>query len=415
MPFCIECGTEYSKGKFCSVCGAEQVSAAQAALMNIERIGFVLHFDATESEINSFWARESLVDAFNAAFESVELSRYIDVDENYFTENGVLIETDPEFITPSSYFNLLDGVVNYSILNGFFEGNFSSGVQTNWESVRSNLLELRNKQFEPGEVWEDFTEAPVSISIQFIYLSKAEQPNSIRVNSRDALLTYLDKLEQKASTRSDVSDFLTYWSKEISDYRNGSCSKFMNSWFSAELLLTQTTLGYEVDEAKPHFLKPTFDVENFAWKRPEVLNVLVEADREESPESTFWFTPIPKNMFPGSSSFYNYYQEAIAIGATRDPEAAYFSPLRFALTMKALTQYEPSKMFFNQKFFDFAVFLNTYSGDLEKFIAVIDENFGWEDPTTQQGDKAEFINALELPENAEQIWEDYLKVIGVVD
>lgn len=378
--------------------------------MKIEKIIFVLHFDALDFEISSIspdYLEEGLIDN---VLDSTPLGSSIirlkgEDDELFF-------DGDVDLVQQESYFELLNGKVRYITVSSGFEGQLNTSGPYDWAALRTIMLDLRNQLFDAGTFWGAFQVAPVAISIGFFEpVGVTSSLKTVNVNSRQSLIEYLDALELASSNRLDIASFLSCYSPEISRFRQGRTTKFMDYWLSTELLLTQTTLECVESPESQSFLAPVFQVENFAWQPPKSLNPLVEGERSESPEETKWFTPVPANPYRSGSDPYWTYEDAVRASTAQGDQQSTFTKLGFALTMNALATYIDEQGT-DDCAYPLDVFWDAYSSVLEPFIELMNEEFDWSEATKLAGEMAEFVEELELPVNAENIWKEYLSVIS---
>jgi hypothetical protein len=187
----------------------------------------------------------------------------------------------------------------------------------------------------------------------------------------------------------------------------------MQAWFSTELLLTQNRIEFGDDESG-FFLKPHLSVDSFEWhSKPAIMPVLLEGDRDCSYERVFWFNPLPKYPHREDSDWYDSYQDAIDESLRRGAKGKDFTHLGFVMTVWYL------HLLINQELedeFEWPIeeFLEKHRVSLAPLLGLIEasEFRGLLDSWIQIPSQAsEFILGLSLPENAREIWEDYLELL----
>lgn len=370
---------------------------------------FVIQFDCLDDEIINL----NHVDALEAAqgvLDSTPIGERIQVrpeeeNEEYWIEGDASLHDSEDFAAA------LKGEVRYGVMNIGFEGHLDGKEIVSWSELRQALVHLRSQNFEASMRWSSFDIAPVSLSLG--YLKPLDSGKFVKFSVSDGI-SYLDNLESAAIGREDIASFLSYFKAEIAIYRAGMSSRFLNAWFSTELLLTQSVFAYEDDEASPVFLKPVLTTEQFEWlSGPTPAGPLLESDRYLRSGSVFWVNPLPANPFHDGSDWHYIYQDAVDESKRKGATGTEFNQIGFVLTMWNLHNFLDE---YDQDDTQIRVeeFMQEYESDLEPLFVVMNESkYSFDDPLLIPSEKHSFLQHLPLPGNAEDIWDNYLTLLGL--
>jgi hypothetical protein len=375
------------------------------------RVTFVVQFDCLDDEINNLYNLDvpSMIDE---VLDSTPIGKRIQRSSREDADSSV--EGDISLRDADDYFAALKSLVRYEQLDVSFDGSLDGAESVSWPVLREALLSLRSERYAASPRWSAFEHAPVSISLKFLQPTDVEK--SIDVDSREALIEYLDQLEKSAENAGDIQSFLKFYGPEIERFRRGTSSIFLNTWFSTELLLTQTAVQFATGKSD-YFLAPTLDVRSFSWKAPSGQPpLLLEVDRETSPSNSLWFNPLPKNPYAEHSDWFWPYENAISESDRRGATGTEFNKLQFVVTMWRL-KFFLDELGADESEFPIEDFLERHHAPLTNVFQLIEaSNFQELDgPIAIPSGASEFIEKLPLPENATEIWDDYLEMIGLTE
>lgn len=379
-------------------------------MTSLNKVTYFVQFDCLDDEVTNLSAFDAQ-ELAEEVLDSTPIGERLEISEN--DDSDFWIEGDTSLKEFEDFVAALRGLVRYEVLSVAFDGVLDGKESVEWRELRQALLELRYEQFEATDRWGAFELAPVSISLA--YLTPENSEKSISVSNVEYYLSYLEELEKASVTRSDVASFLNYFKTEIESFRQGKASRFMQTWFSTELLLTQSSIEFEVDETG-FFLKPVLSTHHFQWRsEPDTAPLLVAGDRAASFEKVFWFNPLPKSPYREGSDWHYPYQDAIDESRRRGAKDKAFTHLGFVMTMWYLHFFisegleDACELPINE-------FLEKHNASLEPVLNTIENSKfrglldGWIRIPSEISD---FVLGLSLPENAREIWEDYLALIGL--
>jgi rhodanese-related sulfurtransferase len=373
---------------------------------------FVLHFDVREYEEFDIERIDGTDQIFDAVWHSLpvlndEFQLY--EDEGEFT--GASLGAETNLAIPSSLIKSLsdDCRVLFETAHAYFEASFRGFENPDWEVVRSRMIAIRNLDKFPGEssghYWLD--DMPVDISLEYLYLDSPEQ-ELVAVNDRTVLIQYLDDLAASAKNQKAIDNFLKYFEREIQRFRDGSTSELLDSWFSTELLLTQRNIKGWVESNGS--LAPKYEVDEFEWHAPKDLPAILKFERDRDPQVSFWFSPMRKLDESGDRE--DYYKSAAeradkVTGGNETFSRVQTATLMYVLHGSGLADDAPDWL---------APLLSLFSDEIEIVSGQISEKCDWEDwddvGLARGAECAEYISGLELPENLEEFWTEWLKAIG---
>lgn len=424
---CVACAEDIKQNaKLCKHCGTSQ-DDPKFAFDDLEqtyrggtvdrgetmfsKVTFVVQFDCLDGEINNLYNLDvpSMIDeVLDSTPIGKRIQRLSGEDRDWSVEGDISLRDADD------YFAALKHIVRYEQLDVSFDGSLDGAESVSWPVLRKALLALRSERYAASQWWSAFEHAPVSISLKF--LQPADQEKSVDVNSREALLEYLNQLEKSAENVEDIQSFLKFYGPEIESFRRGTSSIFLGTWFSTELLLTQTALQFETGKSD-YFLAPTLDVRNFSWNAPsDQLPLLLEVDRATSPKNSLWFSPLPKNPYAEHSDWYWAFEHAINESERRGATGTEFNKLQFVVTMWRLNFFL-DELGGDETEFPIEDFLERHHAPLTNVFELIEEsNFQELDgPIAIPSGVSEFLEKLALPDNATEIWDDYLEMIGLTE
>jgi hypothetical protein len=408
---CKHCGTSQDDPKFSGKSQASSVEDIPSGSSAFDEITFVIHFDCVDMEVFSafnFWEDDDLL---SQVIDSTEISTHVIPfrDPDLGTIEASSAAGDLDILSPSCFYDLLKGNLRYASISQPFRGQIKGQTNSTWPEIRSALLELRNTTLSAGDFWDEFDEAPVALSIMSLYNSTTGFGGEVHSaeageNQRIAFLEYLDGLEKVRRTRKDIDGFLKYFALELGKFREGTGSVFSSYWITTEMALTQMTLDFGSSGY------PILSVDQFDWKSPRETNYFVRRDRSESPESAFWFAPIPNNSNRELSDAWYEYDAAQATINRQVQSPNDYSPFKFAITMNALATFVEFGYDSDSKF-GVEDFMEKHAASLNPLIEQIDQLE--EDPIDLAREKE--VSKLKFPSDAKEIWDDYLIRLQAVD
>ena len=408
---CKHCGTSQDDPKF-TLDGRERSPAGGTVDREepmFSRVTFVVQFDCLDDEINNLYNLEVPL-MIDEVLDSTPIGKSIQRSSREDADSSV--EGDISLRDADDYFAALKCLVRYEQLDVSFDGSLDGAESVSWPVLREALLSLRSERYAASQRWSAFEHAPVSISLKF--LQPADVEKSIDVDSREALIEYLNQLDKSAENVGDIQSFLKFYGPEIESFREGTSSIFLGTWFSTELLLTQTALQFATGKSD-FFLEPTLDVRNFSWNAPsDQLPLLLEVDRATSPNNSVWFSPLPKNPYAEHSDWFWPYENAISESERRGATGTEFNKLQFVVTMWRL-KFFLDELQADETEFPIEDFLERHHSPLTNIFQRIEasEFPELDGPIAIPSGVSEFIEKLPLPEKATEIWDDYLEMIGL--
>jgi hypothetical protein len=373
---------------------------------------FVLHFDVREYEEFDIDRIDGTDQIFDAVWHSVAILNdefQLFEDEGAFT--GASLGAETNLAIPSSLIQSLsdDCRVLFETAHAYFEGSFRGVENADWEVVRNRMIAIRNLEKLPGDsaglYWLD--DMPVDISLEYLYLDTPEQ-ELVAVNDRTVLIQYLDDLAGSAKNQKAINSFLEYFEREIERFRDGSTSELLDSWFSTELLLTQRSITGWVESNGS--LAPKYEVNEFEWHAPKDLPAILKFERDRDPQVSFWFSPMRKLDESGDRE--DYYKSAAervdkVTGGNETFSRVQTAALMCVLRGSGLADDAPDWL---------APLMNRFSGEIETVSSQISEKCDWEDwddVGLARGSECEkYISELELTENLEEFWNEWLITVG---
>jgi hypothetical protein len=158
------------------------------------------------------------------------------------------------------------------------------------------------------------------------------------------------------------------------------------------------------------------NVDQFEWRPgPVPAGVLLEADRSLRSDNSFWVGPLPKYPYREGSDLHYAYQDAIDQSIRRGATGTEFNQTSFVMTMWYLKYFldecdpEDTEIKVEE-------FMEKHRADLEGLFGLIEESqfrsqFDME--LNIPSERHSFLQQLPLPENAREIWRDFLTLIGL--
>jgi hypothetical protein len=371
------------------------------------KIDFVLHFDAGDIDDYDYEFLNGTPEVrMGYVLEAVpDLAKLISVIE----VEGVSGELNLSI--PEKFIATLNGRFPFEMVRCHFAGMLASEEQVAWPRLRDVLKTIRSSTFPASGVYSGFDRAPVDISLESLYSADEPADKPIWVFSNTAIIAYLDALANAASANKQISEFLEFFEPEITQFRKGSQSQFLESWFSTELLLTQKeAVSWEIENE--YFLSPKFLVSEFEWSKPQEIPNLLRWERIDSPTKMVWYSPMRANMYTPSSDFGHFYGEASNQVDKYVSNSFSYSPLKTALLLQCLwhaLDESPSEE--TEWLVDF---MNDFESEINSVTEQIEEEFEWDsgEGTELNGEKADHILAMDLPDNLQDVWLAWLKLIG---
>lgn len=407
--FCTQCGIlATALAKFCGACGNSLTNQSVV----IGSISFLAQMDCSDFGLNNLYnlVWEKLVDDVFLASTPIgsRVSRVDDEDAEYSAEGDISLSEFEDFAA------LMKNTVRYSTLNITFDGLVDNEAHIQWTKLRTTLISLRRQTFEATGPWSAFEYAPVSISLAYLNIDGQSKP--LDVSARSQMLRYLDELESKAATNLEIKRFLTFFEFEVTNLRQDRASRFLEKWFATELLLTQKTLQFS-DSESSYFLVPVLNPEQFSWDADNAfVPTLLEIDRNFDPANLYTINPIPKNNYREGSDWYWPLEDAKTESFRRGASGLAFNKVGFVANLWMLNFLAEEGALDDV---DFAVedFLNRHAANLEPLIEHIDDSNlpSLEEGLPMNDETKNLIASLPLPDNAEDIWDEYLNMLGLKD
>ena len=372
----------------------------------IQKFKLAFHFEA--SDFDSFLLMSDDLDGLlHRVLGSTELGKAFRLGEDYEDE-GATFYGDFDGSNCEALLEAFNGEIKYGIVTAIFDAQLTELNSPTWEQLSTTLRQLRTEEFPGAGLWSAFDAAPVGVSIAEVLDDDLGSVNHLDFSNQQAMLRSIQAIENLAAENQDAQGFLAFFEPELSRIKADTASKFLTTWMSCELALSQRKLARVTGDVVVSMEVLDFDATNFAWKRPENLPVLLGIERETSPEAMLWPSPLPSNPYRENSDAGWAYQDILSAFDHVYGTAKTFSVLKAAVVMQLLAafqeEYSPSGAILK--------LLDQYSDEIEEVSSLIGEEYEWDYDTTLKGEKDDYIMSLKLPDNLEQFWHDWLGAIG---
>jgi len=374
----------------------------------IQKISFMLHFDASELPTN-LYASVDLEDLFAKVLASTSLADSLTVSDS-ITDEGVAYWGDADFSDPVKFGQALMGEVAYGIVSCSFPGFLSAAGNADWSEVRQQLLKLRSEVFEAKGMWSEFIWAPVGLSVVHLE-TEASGAAPITVTNRPHLLQYIDTLEAASVERQDIASFLSFYSPEISRFKAQSDSHFVEAWLATELLLTQKSLSVIASSDSHESLLPNLRIDEFDWTPPNALPNLLAAERAMAPAGRVWLSPLPKNPYSESSTFWYDYQDVSHMADRVNPNGFAYSAAKAVLLTLVLSVFA-DEFDVDDVGFDVETFIEDNRDLIDEVVELVEDQLEWDSGLEIGSDHHDFIEQTKLPEELRDFWSAWLNLIG---
>jgi hypothetical protein len=376
------------------------------------KFGLVLHFDVREYDDFDLDRVHGTDQIFEAAWESVPIfseTFQIFEDEDEFA--GASLGAETNLSLPGSLIKALsaDARVHFDTAHAYFAATLSGVDEPNWATLRRQMIDIRSIDKEPEDTldlyWLDGM--AVDVSLKSLYLSGTEE-QYIDVDNRALLIDYLDDLASTSENHESISSFLAFFEPEIQRFKEGSASELLESWFSTELLLTQRSIAGWIKSGS--FLAPKYEVGEFDWSTPAEVPLILKNERFRDPKFTHWLSPMRK-LAELSDQAYFYEFASDRVDRVTQGNVSFNKVQTAALMLilhgSGLAGEAPDWL---------SPLMSRFSDEIETVSHQIGEKYDWEDwndvGIVRDSECAKYISELELPEDLEEFWDEWLKAIG---
>lgn len=386
--------------------GKRRASTSYKGEQLISQFKLAIHFEA--SDFDSYLLMSDDLDGLlNQILESTQLKDEIALREDY-DEEGATFFADFDGSSSEALLEAFSGEIKYGIVTAVFDAQLFNHQAVTWDHLSNVIREIRSRILPGTGIWSAFEVAPVGISISEIIDEDLGSSKSVDFSARGAMLAAIVELEDASTENEQAREFLDFYGPEIARIKGNRASVFLNHWMSTELALSQTNLTLASGDSGKVFEEIAFKISSFKWNLPDRLPVLLEIERSSSPEFVVWPSPLPANPFWKNSDGWWAYQDVLDGFFRVNPNATLFTPLKAAKLMQLLAafqeEYSPSAAI--------SSVLEKYADEISDVSATLGDEFDWDESLPLGSEQADFVQGIDLPENLEDFWADWLQAIG---